>query len=91
MHAQAHMRVYACFSLVTSNLCCHSETAEDLQETKHTQMPLIWQYVLSCPCNKENPKTSKPLREGDNQTDSLMNFIYTSAINHVITKVMGQW
>jgi hypothetical protein len=26
-------------------------------------------YVLSCPCNKETPKTSKPLREEDNQTE----------------------
>jgi hypothetical protein len=35
MHAQARMRVYACFSLVHSNLCCHYETTEGWQETKH--------------------------------------------------------
>jgi hypothetical protein len=27
-------------------------------------------YVFRCPCNKETPKTRKPLREGDNHTDS---------------------
>jgi hypothetical protein len=27
-------------------------------------------YVFSFPCNKETPKTSKPVIEGDNQTDS---------------------
>jgi hypothetical protein len=29
-----------------------------------------YDYVLSFPCNKETPKYRKPLREGDNQTDS---------------------
>jgi hypothetical protein len=28
-------------------------------------------YVFSFPYNKETPKTSKPLREGDNQTGQL--------------------
>jgi hypothetical protein len=41
MYAQARMRVYTRFSLVPSNLCCHSETTEDWQETKHMQIPLI--------------------------------------------------
>jgi hypothetical protein len=68
MHAQARMRVYVCFSLVPSSLCCHYETAEDWQEKKQTQFKLS-DYVLSCPCNKETPKTSKPLREGDNHTE----------------------
>jgi hypothetical protein len=68
MHARARMRVYACFYLVPSSLCCHSETTEDWQETKHTQFKPS-DYVLSCPCNKETPKTSKPIREGDNQTE----------------------
>jgi hypothetical protein len=68
MHAHSYMRVYACFSLVPSSLCCHSETTEDWHETKHTQFK-PYDYVLSCPCNKETPKTSKPLREGDHQTE----------------------
>jgi hypothetical protein len=68
MHAQARMRVYTCFYLVPSSLWCHSETTEGWQETKHTQFKPS-DYVLSCPCNKETPKTSKPLREGDNQTE----------------------
>jgi hypothetical protein len=68
MYAQARMRVYACFSLVPSNLCCHSETAEGWQETSTYKFHPSY-YVLSCPCNKETPKTSKPLREGDNQTE----------------------
>jgi hypothetical protein len=68
MHAHAHMRVYACFSLVPSSLCYYSETTEDWQETKLTQFKPS-NYVFSCPCNKETPRTSKPLREGDNQTE----------------------
>jgi hypothetical protein len=71
MHAHAHMRVYALFSLVPSSLCCHSETTEDWQETKLTQFKPS-DYVFSCPCNKGTPKTSEPLREGDNQTEQLI-------------------
>jgi hypothetical protein len=46
MHAHAHMRVYVCFYLVPLILCCHSETTEDWQETKHTQFNPS-DYVLS--------------------------------------------
>jgi hypothetical protein len=79
MHDQARMRVYACFSLCPSSLCCHSETlcchsetTEDWQETKHTQFKPS-DKVLSCLCNKETPNTRKPLREGDNQTEQFNN------------------
>jgi hypothetical protein len=41
-------------------------------------------YVLSCPCNKETPNTSKPLREGDNQTDSSITQVMQEEVNKVI-------
>jgi hypothetical protein len=68
MHTHVHMRVYACFSLVPSSLCCHSETTEDWQETKLAQFKPS-DFVFSCPCNKETPKTREPLREGGNQIE----------------------
>jgi hypothetical protein len=33
-------------------------------------------YVLSCPCNKETPKTSEPLREGGNHTEQFNHTIH---------------
>jgi hypothetical protein len=41
-------------------------------------------YVLSCPCSKETPKTSKPLREGDNQTDISIPQVMQEEVNQVI-------
>jgi hypothetical protein len=60
----ARMRVYARFSLVPSNLCCYSETTEDLQENKAHTHYTQYDYVFSCPCNKETPKIIKPLQRG---------------------------
>jgi hypothetical protein len=47
-------------------------------------------YVLSCPCNKETPKTSKPLREGDNQTDSPITQVMQEEANQVIP-ILPTW
>jgi hypothetical protein len=41
-------------------------------------------YVFSCPCNKETPKTRKPLREGDNQTDSSITQVMQEETDQVI-------
>jgi hypothetical protein len=41
-------------------------------------------YVFGCPCNKETPKTSKPLREGDNQTDSSITQVMQEETDQVI-------
>jgi hypothetical protein len=41
-------------------------------------------YVLSFPCNKENHSTSKPLREGDNQTDRSVTQLMQEEMNQVI-------
>jgi hypothetical protein len=41
-------------------------------------------YVFSCPCNKKTPKTSKPLREGDNQTDSSTTQVMQEETDQVI-------
>jgi hypothetical protein len=84
MHAQARMRVYACFSLVPSSLCCHPETTEDWQETKLTQFKPS-DYILSCPCNKETPKTSKPLREGIIRQNTSITQIMQEEADQVIT------
>jgi hypothetical protein len=60
----ARMRIYARFSLVPSKLCCYSETTEDLQGNKAHTHSIPSDYVFSFPCNKEIPKTSKPLQRG---------------------------
>jgi hypothetical protein len=41
-------------------------------------------YVLSCPCKKETPKTSKPLRERDNHTDSSITQVMQEEADQVI-------
>jgi hypothetical protein len=41
-------------------------------------------YVFSCPCNKETPKTRKALKEGDNQTDSSITQVMQEEMDQVI-------
>jgi hypothetical protein len=61
MHAQAHMRVSALFSLVPSSLCCYSETTEYWQETKHKHIPLhLIIYLVAHTTRKtQDQKTSQ--------------------------------
>jgi hypothetical protein len=42
-------------------------------------------YVISCPCNNETPKTSKPLKQGDNQTDSSITQVMQEEADQVIS------
>jgi hypothetical protein len=82
MHAQSRMQVYARFSLVPSNLYCYSETTDGRKQS--TRKFHSSDYVFSCRCNKETPKTIKPLKEGDNQTDSSITQIMQEEADQVI-------
>jgi hypothetical protein len=47
-------------------------------------------YVFSCPCNKETPNTSKPLKKGDNQTDSSITQVMQEEADQVIP-LLSTW
>jgi hypothetical protein len=80
--SSAHARLRALF-LSPLKLMLQFVTAEDWQETKHTH-PTPSDYVFSCPCNKETPKTRKPLKEGGSQIDSSITQVMQEEADQVI-------
>jgi hypothetical protein len=84
MPISAHARLRALF-LSTLKLMLSFWDNRSLAENKANAHSTSSDYVFSCPCNKETPKTSKPLRQGDNQTDSSITQVMQEDTDQVIS------